>query len=65
MSQPSARSAARSARVDLLPGRSTRSVIAGSGWPGSSTQQGHLGVGRQRVQIVEIGQPRQMRHARR
>ncbi len=62
MSQPSARSAARSPMVDLEPGRMTRSASAGSGWPRLQQRQRHAGLQRQRIEVVVIGDARQQRH---
>ena len=62
MSKPAARSAARSAIVAFEPGRMTRSASPGSAAPGRTRTSSTVGLGVERIEIVEIGDVRQDRH---
>ena len=57
-----AQKSARSAIVDLEPGRMTSAASPGSGSPGRTKTSSTSGSGLQRIEIVEIGDARQHRH---
>ena len=59
MSQPSLRRAARSAMVAFDPGSITRSASPGSARPTGTKADRDIGLGRQRIEVVEVGDPGQ------
>ncbi len=62
MSQPWARRKSRSARVALVPGQDHQVGVAGHGRTRRQEGEVDVGIGPQRVELVEIGDPRQHRH---
>ena len=62
-SQPWRRKKARSAMVDFDPGRITSPASVGSRSPGLTNTSSTSGLRLERIEIVEIGDPRQHRHS--